>query len=117
MTADEVTAMVEKELTKIDDARVRDRIRRFLVRPYAVDGEWDYGKEGQTYVCWIFLEHPESETGIAYCEEGFGPAMPWGLIWTRSSLGYRIGMDSGWYESLFEAFRESRAWKNAASTS
>jgi hypothetical protein len=111
MTASEATSIVQNELAKIADARVRDRIRSFLVSPYAVDGEWDYGKPGQTYICWIVLEHRESETGIAYCEEGFGPAMPWGLMWLAGSHRHRIGMDSGWYDALEDVFRESRAWE------
>jgi hypothetical protein len=113
MTASEITAFVEKELTKISDVRVRDRIREFLVSPHPVDGSWDYGKEGQTYVCWIVLEHHESETGVAYCEEGFGPTMPWGLMWITGPHRYRIGMDSGWFDSLIDAFRECRAWQES----
>ena len=111
MTVGEVTWIVQKELAKIEDVRVRDRIRGFLVPPYAVDGEWDYGKPDQTCVCWVVLEHRESETGIAYCEEGFGPAMPWGLMWLTGSPRLRIGMDSGWYDALEDVFKESRAWK------
>jgi hypothetical protein len=111
MTATEVTSLVEKQLALIEVARVQERIRRFLVSPYPVAGSWDYGKEDQTYVCWIVLEHRESESGIAYCEEGFGPAMPWGLMWLKGSHRYRIGMDSGWFDSLVDAFRESCAWE------
>ncbi|CAG0933531.1 hypothetical protein TFLX_03094 [Thermoflexales bacterium] len=64
------------------------------------------GKKGQTYPCWIVLEHKESNTGIAYCDYGFGPKDPWGLVFLS---GDSMGMDSGWFSSLEDAFRESMA--------
>ncbi len=78
-----------------------------LVKPRLEDRPWDYGPD-QTYPCWIVLEHPPSNTGIAYCAEGFGPRSPWGLLFLRGEhLG--MGMDAGWYTKLEDAFRESRA--------
>ncbi len=47
-----------------------------------------------------------SNTGIAYCEFGFGPRNPWGLVFlSRGS----IGMDSAWYESFWASYFESMA--------
>lgn len=115
MTISEVATLVQEELAKIGDVRVQERIRSLIVSPYCVDGEWDYGKEGQTYPCWIILEHPASGTGIAYCEDGFGPSNPWGLVWIMGPHRQRIGMDSGWYDSLGDAFRESHAWQELSS--
>jgi hypothetical protein len=57
-----------------------------------------YGPPGQKYTCWTVLEHRPSNTGIAYCEEGFGPSFPWGLIFL-SGPHMNIGMDAGWKHS------------------
>ena len=82
-------------------------IRPLLVSPRCEDRPWDYGPPKQKYACWIILEHPPSNTGIAYCAEGFGPQSPWGLLFLREHLS--MGMDSSWYTTLEDAFRESQA--------
>jgi len=55
------------------------------------------------------LNHERSNTGIAYCEEGFGPERPWGLVWLSGDDRMSIGMDSGWYGMFMEAYFESFA--------
>jgi hypothetical protein len=69
---------------------------------------WDHGEPGDTYSCWSVLEHHASNTAIAYCEQGFGPTYPWGLLFIRDHLS--MGMDSQWFTSLEDAVRESMAW-------
>jgi hypothetical protein len=32
------------------------------------------GKPTRSFACWIVLRHPESNTGIEYCEFGYGPS-------------------------------------------
>jgi len=61
-------------------------------------------------VCWTVLEHQPSGTGIAYCEEGFGPDFPWGLVFL-SGPHMSMGMDSAWFASLEDAVRKSPAWQ------
>jgi hypothetical protein len=91
---------------------VLPHIRKLLVEPYSVEREWDYGTSSQTYICWTVLEHRKSNTGIAYCEYGFGPENPWGLVFLSGShMG--IGMDAGWFPRLEIAFKESMAWNDA----
>jgi len=63
------------------------------------------------YPAFIVAEFPDSGTGIAYSEYGFGPTYPWGLVWLER-LGY--GDDAGWFGSLEAAFRESMAWDEPA---
>ena len=83
-------------------------VRSLLVVPRMEKRAWDYGAAHQTYPCWIVMEHPASNTGVAYCAEGFGPDSPWGLLFLRGPhLG--MGMDCSWYASLEDAFRESKA--------
>jgi hypothetical protein len=55
------------------------------------------------------LEHPPSNTGIAYSPQGFGPSDPWGLV-SLSGDHMGIGMDSGWFPTLESAMRDSMAW-------
>ena len=106
---EEIAALVEREIRTISDSRLARRIRELLVPPYAVDRAWDYGAPGQRFTCWTILEHVQSNTGIAFCLEGFGPSYPWGLV-SLEGPHMGIGMDSGWFVSLEEAMRDSMAW-------
>jgi hypothetical protein len=81
--AEDVAALVERELEGITDRRLAGMIRGLLVAPYPVERGWDYGTRGQKFTCWTIPEHHPSNTGIAFCAEGFGPSCPWG--WS----GYR----------------------------
>lgn len=105
-TATDIDGLVRAELIRIADSNVRDAISRLLVTPRCEDRGWDYGPSLSTYPCWIVLEHRASGTAIAYCEHGFGPRCPWGLIWLD---GGSMGMDSAWFKSLEDAFHESWA--------
>lgn len=101
-------SLVEAELASLRDDRVVTLIRQLLVTPTAILRGWDYGSPGQAYPCWAVLDHPGSNTGIVYCEFGFGPRMPWGLVFLRGAH-LSIGMDSGWFGTFLEAFFESAA--------
>ena len=101
--------IVEKEIARISDRRLAARIRSLLVAPYPVERDWDYGKPGEKYTCWTVLEHRVSNTGIAYCESGFGPSDPWGLV-SLAGDHMNIGMDSSWFASLEDAMRVSQLW-------
>ena len=107
-TPDEIQQLVEAELLRIHDTRVRDALQALLVSPRCHQRDWDYGQEGERYSCWTVAEHPASETAIVFSDYGFGPSMPWGLVWMKDTW---FGMDSGWFETLEEAFRDSMAWE------
>ncbi|KIQ34620.1 hypothetical protein RT97_07530 [Variovorax paradoxus] len=104
-----IRQLVETELSRIPDARVQTHIRSLLVEPVEIMREWDYGTPGEAYPCWTVLNHEASNTGIAYCESGFGPQAPWGLVVLSGANDMSIGMDSGWFFSLAEAYFESSA--------
>src|SRR5260370_40435213 len=61
------------------------------------------------FVDWTVLQHHPSNTGIAYCLQGFGPSYPWGLV-SLSGSHMNIGVDSCWFASLEDALRNSMAW-------
>ena len=105
--------LIERELERVSDDRIVAFIRRLLVEPDPVPRDWDYGEPGQQFVCWTVLDDSAgSDTGIAYCDQGFGPRCPWGLVSIskgRGAPGGSIGMDSGWLPTFLDAFFESMA--------
>lgn len=107
-SAAEILKLVEAELRELHEPRVVAYIRSLLVAPAAIARGWDYGAEGEAYPCWSVLEHVRSNTGIAYCEYGFGPAHPWGLVFLTGTEHMSMGMDSGWYSLFLEAFFQSQ---------
>jgi len=115
LTTSQVLALVETELARIPSSQTAALIRSLLVPPRCEDRPWDYGAPGATYPCWIVAEHTPSGTAFAYCEQGFGPSCPWGLL-SVSGEHLSMGMDCGWYESLAEVVRESFAWPESSST-
>lgn len=102
----DVAARIDAEVALIADRNVASALRRYLVPPRACTLDWDYGPE-LSYPGFIVAEFPESGTGIAFSEYGFGPSAPWVLIWVERP---DFGMDSGSFAKLEGAFRDSMAW-------
>lgn len=105
--------MIASELEHVLDARVGAHVHKLLVEPRIVFREWDYGRPGEQYPCWTVLDDiGHSDTSIAYCEFGFGPRRPWGLVSSAddgNGAAGSIGMDSSWLSTFLEAFFESPA--------
>ena len=113
ITDSQISALIELELNRISNPKTAKLIRRLLIPPHCEQRPWDYGAPNETFPCWIIGEHPPSNTAFAYCEHGFGPRCPWGLL-HRSGKYMGMGMDSGWYTSLEGAVRESFAWEESS---
>jgi len=94
VTAASLTALIDGEISALKDPRVINHIRGLLVPPEAQMRPWDYGTPGESYPC------------IAYCESGFGPSTPWGLISVQGKY-MSMGMDSGWFKRFLDAYFES----------
>jgi hypothetical protein len=110
ITASILKRLVARELGGVEDPRVQRHIlSSLLVEPEAILRDWDYGRPGQKYVCWSVLNHERSNTGIAYCEDGFGPKHPWGLVQLSGTDAMSMGMDSSWFGTFMEAYFESFA--------
>jgi hypothetical protein len=109
-TPEEIERLVVAELERITDLRVLTVLRPLLVSPTRHERDWDYGQPGERYPCWTVAEHPPSGTSIVFSDYGFGPRLPWGLVWIE---GPWFGMDSGWFQTLQEAFLDSIAWAEA----
>ncbi len=103
-----VSDLVELEMARITDPRVASALRRCLVTPSPVDLLWDYGEEGETYPGYVVAEFPNSGTGIAFSEHGWGPSNPWILI-GLDEPGF--GIDTSGFATLEGAFRDS--WEMA----
>jgi hypothetical protein len=114
-TAEQITSLVRDQLALIEDKKIAKRIGELLVSPYPSERGWDYGRPDEKFVCWMVLEHRESNTGIAFCSQGFGPKNPWGLLFIEGPY-MSMGMDSGWYSTLEWTFRESMAYEDSTST-
>ena len=114
MTDEEsIASILRTQLDEISGDSIRDQIRRLLIAPRVEHRVWDYGSDEQTFPCWFVLEHLESNTGIVYCDEGFGPRCPWGLMFlTGEHLS--MGPDASWYPDLGAAFLESMAYNEDA---
>lgn len=100
--AETLKALIEHELDQILDVRITMHIRSLLVEPEAALCDWDYGKPGERHLCWQVLRD-----SVVYCETGFGPRCPWGLVSLKQAGS--MGMDSGWFPSLADAYFESCA--------
>ncbi len=109
VTATQLLEIVAKELADLNDARITAHVQSLLVPPVPVVRGWDYGAADEAYPCWSVLEHMKSNTGIAYCESGFGPKDPWGLVFLAGTEHMSMGMDSGWYPRFLDAYFESMA--------
>jgi hypothetical protein len=105
-----LTRMIDAELSLLTDSRVVAHVRTLLVEPTILMRHWEYGRKGERYPCWTVLRHPASSTDIAYCEQGFGPSSPWGLVFSDTEAEHAsIGMDCGWYKTFLQAYLESFA--------
>lgn len=103
-------ALISRELEHLSDARVLGHIQSLLVEPELIFRDWDYGRPGEKYPCWTVLKHLASSSGIAYCESGFGPRSPWGLVSLGEDESHRsIGMDSSWHTRFLDAYFDSHA--------
>ncbi len=100
--------LINIELETVSDARIVKFIREGLIEPTEVMRNWDYGDLGQQYPCWTVYEHLPTNSGIAYCDNGFGPKNPWGLV-SPIEDNPSIGIDAGWYPNFLAAFFEGFA--------
>jgi hypothetical protein len=104
LDAARVATLVNEQLAAIRDPVVREALGLRVQVPVLHHRSWDYGVADEQLPCWLVLEDPSTDTGIAYSEVGFGPASPWGLV----SLGHLwFGMDCGWFTRLEDAFVDS----------
>ena len=96
--------VVQSQINMIKDPIVKEGLQSILVEPTNHLRHWDYSGTNETFECWTVAVDNNSDTSLIYCEKGFGPKCPWGLVATSFSY---FGMDSGWYSNLEECYLES----------
>jgi hypothetical protein len=108
MNADSICERIKLELSAFPDPLIKPAIEALLIPPRPILRGWDYGPPDQQFVCWQVMEDPDVGTGIAFCEEGFGPSCPWGLV-SLDETGARsnMGMDSEWFQTFLDAYFDS----------
>jgi hypothetical protein len=110
VTAEKLKSLIEAEFASVSDGRVVAHIRGMLIEPYPLLRQWDYGEPGQLYPCWMVVKDERSGAEIAYCEQGFGPTCPWGLVSSGSGESQQsIGPDTSWFSTFMDAFFDSFA--------
>jgi hypothetical protein len=109
MNCETVLSLVDDQLSYITQPELIEWVRTGLITPRCEQRPWDYGVQGQTFPCWIVWEHAESSMCIAYCEHGFGPTYPWGLLYCSGQY-LNMGADSEWFYSLEDALRNTPGW-------
>jgi hypothetical protein len=102
ISEDQITHLLKAEMAAISDADLRERVAALLVKPTLLECAWDLGAPRETYPCWNVAQDTVSGVGIVYCEAGFGPRNPWGLIWFGDPVP-SMGQDSGWFRTFREA--------------
>jgi hypothetical protein len=111
LDAAKVRGLIEAEISSVGDGRIVSLIRALLVEPNEVMLDWDYGEPGDRYRCWTVLnEGAGSSVSVVYCEQGFGPGDPWGVV--SLGDGASMGMDSQWFPRFVEAFFNTYAVKD-----
>lgn len=104
-TTQHIKAIVQDQMMKIKDPFVKSALEEILIEPCIHIREWDYGTNGEEFECWTIAVDHFADTSLIYCEYGFGPECPWGLVFSSMS---HFGMDSSWFTSLEDCFLESR---------
>ena len=95
--------LLEAEMAAIRNVDLQARVKALLIEPVLMRCAWNYGIPDEIYPCWKVVGEPAVQRiGIAYCDQGFGPACPWGLIWLNETVP-SMGQDSGWFSTFREA--------------
>lgn len=108
ISSDWLKLQIETELKAINDAVVLAFIRARLIEPHIVMRDWDYGVPTRQLPCWTVFEDCSRDLALVYCDEGFGPRTPWGMVWIgNSGRPTSLGMDTGWHPTFMDTFLDS----------
>ena len=95
----EIQYLIKSELAKIADPRTA-ALNAVLTPPLLLSLKWGYGNPGEQYRCWLVGLSPNGSDRLVYCEKGFGPSYPWGIVGIADDW---MGMDCQWHVGLEHA--------------
>lgn len=96
----DIHGLVAAELSNVADPARRNALKAVLVPPQRLSLKWGYGQPGERYDCWLVGLSPNGQLRLMYCERGFGPDYPWGIVPVAEE---RMGMDCDWHVGLEHA--------------
>jgi hypothetical protein len=99
-TQSDILNLIEVELTKVREISRRENLRTVLVPLQMLSLKWEYGKPDERFECWLVGMSSDGQKRLLYCDCGFGPTYPWGIVSNDSDW---LGMDSQWHEALEDA--------------
>jgi len=116
--AHDIPRLVAEQLALVRRPERRRALESLLVEPREEWREWDYGEPGEGFAYWVVGEALEQGIVLAYCEHGFGPQFPWGILFVDapgqvSPEPHTLGMDAQWNWYLEEAFVRAGLWAGA----
>ena len=103
---DNIKEIVAKEILKIKDPIILNGLGQILIKPFKHLRTWDYSTTNEKFSCWSIALDSGTDTSLIYCDKGFGPKTPWGLVSTKNLY---FGMDSAWFNNLEECYLDSFA--------
>lgn len=105
-----ITTIVSTQRAALRDPAASAAFARLSVPPYASLRRWNYGGPDDKFSCWIVAESARQNLAVAYCDQGFGPMHPWGVVLLRGDdFQMSLGMDSDWFGTLEEVLTQSWA--------
>jgi hypothetical protein len=92
-TLDKFRALVARELSLVEPPARREALGALVMEPRLEERTWEYAEpsEPERYPCWVVAEAPARGILVVYCEHGFGPERPWGILRRANDS---LGMDS-----------------------
>lgn len=98
--ADDLVQLVSAELSRVVEPNRRTDLASLFVAPVPLQLGWNYGEEGARFNCWQVGQSRDGGVLLVYCDQGFGPAFPWGFIFPEEDS---LGMDCQWHSGLEDA--------------
>ncbi len=105
MTSEEVTKLVEVELSMFRDAGLRKRVETHIVLPFPQERIHEWGEIDVPFTAWIVCNTTAKNVAVAYACGGFDKVgFPWGLVFKDQGSS---GPPSCWYSTFEECVSDS----------
>ena len=91
LTSDEVSRLVEVEVSKFQNLLLREAFARFLVPPYLQIRQWGWPAPYQEVPCWVIADFGDRDVGVVYCPYAHGTN---GYYWNLEFLSEKY-LDTG----------------------